>query len=144
MSRVKRKASHTVFNMRVHLVWITKYRYKVLKGPISIRIRELMRQYCCENDIYILKGVVSNDHVYLYISYPPHMSVSNMIKRIKGMTSRKIQQEYPELNQRYWGKNFWAVGYGCFSYGEVDDKIIQNYLDNHDTKYDSDDNFIVE
>ena len=144
MSRVKRKASHTVYDMRVHLVWITKYRYKVLKGSIGIRIRELIRQYCCENDIYILKGVVSKDHVHLYISYPPHVSVSNMVKRIKGMTSRKIQQEYPELNQRYWGKHFWAVGYGCFSAGEVNDKIIQNYLNNHDTKYDSDDNFVVE
>ena len=144
MSRVKRKASHTVYDMRVHLVWITKYRYKVLKGSIGIRIRELIRQYCCENDIYILKCVVSKDHVHLYISYPPHVSVSNMVKRIKGMTSRKIQQEYPELNQRYWGKHFWAVGYGCFSAGEVNDKIIQNYLNNHDTKYDSDDNFVVE
>ena len=60
------------------------------------------------------------------------------------MTSREIQRKYPELNQRYWGKHFCAVGYGCFSVGEVNDKIIQNYLDNHDTKYDSDDNFVVE
>ena len=144
MSRVKRKPSHTVYDMRVHLVWITKYRYKVLKGSIGIRIRELIRQYCCENDIYILKGVVSKDHVHLYISYPPHVSVSNMVKRIKEMTPRKIQQEYPELKQRYWGNHFWAVGYGCFSAGEVNDNIIQNYLNNHDTKYDSDDNFVVE
>ncbi|BCD92324.1 hypothetical protein fh0823_24630 [Francisella halioticida] len=87
---------------------------------------------------------MSKDHVHLYVSYPPHVSISNMVKRIKGMTSRKIQQEHPELNQRYWGKHFWAVGYGCFSSGEVTDKIIQNYLENHDIKYDSDDNFIVE
>ncbi|ASG66994.1 hypothetical protein CDV26_00075 [Francisella halioticida] len=51
MSRVKRKASHTVFNLRVHIVWITKYCYKVLNGAIGVRIRELIRQYCCENDI---------------------------------------------------------------------------------------------
>ena len=82
--------------MRVHLVWITKYRYKVLKGDIGVRIRELIRQYCCENDIYILKGVVNKDHVHLYVSYPPQKSVSDMVKRIKGMTSRKIQQEYPK------------------------------------------------
>lgn len=93
----------------------------------------------------MLRGrVVRIKSTDLYVSYPPQISVSDMVKRIKGMTSRKIQQEFPELNQRYWGKHFWAVGYGCFSAGEVNDKIIQNYLENHDTKYDSDDNFVVE
>jgi putative transposase len=64
MKRAKRKASHTVFDMRVHLVWITKYRYKVLNGGLEYRVRELVKQFCCENDIYILKGVVSKDHVH--------------------------------------------------------------------------------
>ena len=63
MSRLKRKASHTVFNMRVHLVWITKYRYKVLKGDIGVRIRELIRQYCCEN-LVLRKLVDINEFLY--------------------------------------------------------------------------------
>ena len=144
MSRSKRRASHTVYDLRVHLVWITKYRYKVLDKEIGGRVRELVRQYCSENDIYILKGAVSKDHVHLYISYPPNLSISDMMIRIKGMTSRKIQQEFPRLGQQYWGKHFWAVGYGAFSSGEVSDHVIQSYLDNHDTKHDSDDGFIVE
>lgn len=60
------------------------------------------------------------------------------------MTSRKVQQEYAELSKRYWGKHFWAVGYGAFSAGDISDKIIQDYLDNHDTKFDDDENFTVE
>ena len=66
------------------------------------------------------------------------------MKRIKGMTSRKLQQEFPNLGKQYWGKHFWAVGYGAFSSGEVTDNIIKNYLENHDTKNDSDDGFVVE
>ena len=101
MKRKKHKTSYTVFDMRVHLVWITKYRYKVLNDDLGYRVRELIKQFCCENDIYILKGVISKDHVHLYISYPPHWSVSDIVKRLKGMTSRKVQQEYAELSKRY-------------------------------------------
>ena len=144
MSRNKRRASHTAYDLRVHLVWITKYRYKVLDKVISNRVRELIRQYCVENDIYILKGVVSKDHIHLYVSYPPTLSVSEMMRKIKGMTSRKLQQEFPNLGKKYWGKHFWAVGYGSFSAGQINDKNIQDYLENHDTKNNSDDGFVVE
>lgn len=144
MSRNKRKGSHTVYDLRVHLVWITKYRYEVLDNTIGNRTRELVRQYCLNNDINILRGVVSKDHVHLYVSYPPNLSVSDMMKNIKGMTSRKLQQEYPNLGKSYWGKHFWAVGYGAFSAGEVNDKTIKNYLKQHDTKHHSDDGFVVE
>ena len=144
MSRKKRIGSHTVYDLRVHLVWITKYRYEVLDKTIGNRTRELVRQYCLNNDINILRGVVSKDHVHLYVSYPPNVSVSDMMKSIKGMTSRKLQQEYPNLGKSYWGKHFWAVGYGAFSAGEVNDKTIQNYLKQHDTKHHSNDGFVVE
>ena len=144
MSRKKRIGSHTVYDLRVHLVWITKYRYKVLDKTIGNRTREFVRQYCLNNDINILRGVVSKDHVHLYVSYPPNLSVSDMMKSIKGMTSRKLQQEYPNLGKSYWGKHFWAVGYGAFSAGEVNDKTIQNYLKQHDTKRHIDDGFVVE
>ena len=144
MSRNKRRASHTAYDLRVHLIWITKYRYKVLDKVIGNRVRELIRQYCVENDIYILKGVVSKDHIHLYVSYPPTLSVSEIMRKIKGMTSGKLQQEFPNLGKKYWGKHFWAVGYGAFSAGQINDKTIQDYLENHDTKNNSDDGFVVE
>ena len=144
MPRNTRKATHTAYDLRVHLVWITKYRYKVLTHDVGHRTRELIRQFCSQNDIYILKGVVSKEHMHLYVSYPPTWSISEMMKRIKGMSSRKLQQEFPNLGKQYWGKHFWAVGYGAFSSGEVTDNIIKNYLENHDTKNDSDDGFVVE
>lgn len=70
-------------------------------------------QICDAEDVKILKRVVSKDHVH--IEYPPSQSVSELMRRIKGRTSRLLQQEYPELHKRYWGKHFWAIGYGAWS-----------------------------
>ena len=140
-----RKGSHTTYNLRVHLVWITKYRYEVLGGEVGLRVRDIIRQVCDSNDIQIIKGRVSKNHVYLYISYPPKISVSEIMRRIKGRSSRKIQEEFPHLKKKYWGKHFWAIGYGAFSAGNVTDEMIQEYLDMHDKNGNhSDKNFVVE
>jgi len=120
-----------VHDMRVHLVWVTKYRYKVLINRIAHRIRDLIRQTCESKDIQIIRGHVSLDHVHLFISYPPKLCVSEIVKALKGRSSVKIQQEYPELGKRYWGNHFWAIGYAAFSAGEVTDKIIKEYIANH-------------
>ena len=78
-----RKGSHSTYQLHVHLVWRTKYRYGVLKGDIQIRCRDLLRQTCDSLDVQILKGVVSKDHVHLHVSYPPKVSVSELIRRFK-------------------------------------------------------------
>ncbi len=145
MSRPKRRGGHTVYDLRVHLVWVTKYRYEVLKGSVGFRVRELIRQFCDSNDIRIIKGRVSKDHVHLYISYPPKWSVSDLVKRLKGITSRKIQEEFKQLSKTYWGRHFWAIGYGAFSSGHVTDEMIKEYLDHHDKRGNhDDDDFVVE
>ena len=71
-------------------------------------------------------------------------SVSDLTQRLKGRTSRQIQQEFPQLGKVYWGKHFWAVGYGAFSSGHVTDEMIREYLDKHDNKNRDDDDFVVE
>src|ERR1041384_5826741 len=90
----------TVSRLTAHLVWATKYRYHVLKGDVQQRCRELIIQICDAEDVRILKGVVSKDHVHMHIEYPPSKSVSDLVKRFKGRTSRMPQQEYPELKRR--------------------------------------------
>ena len=145
MSRPKRKGSHAVYDLRVHIVWVTKYRYEVLKGGVGLRVRELIRQFCDATDIRIIKGRVSKDHVHLYISYPPKWSISDLVKRLKGTTSKKIQEEFKQLGKTYWGRHFWAIGYGAFSSGHVTDEMIKEYLDNHDKRSQhDDDDFAVE
>ena len=114
-----RHSHHTVSNLTVHLVWVTKYRYKVLDGDIQIRCRELLIQGCNAMDVKILKGAVSKDHVHMHVEYPPSLSISDLVKRLKGRSSRLLQKEFPELKKRYWGQHFWAIGYGAWSTGNI-------------------------
>jgi putative transposase len=129
--RPKRKGSHTVYDLKVHLVWITKYRYQVLTKEVGYRLREIIRQVCDAQDIQIIQGVVSKDHIHLYVSYPPRISVSEMVRLLKGRSSRRIQEEFPQLGNQYWGKHFWSIGYAAFSSGRVTDKMIQEYIQEH-------------
>lgn len=129
-----RNSSHTVSNLSVHIVWITKYRYHVLKGDIQSRCRDLIIQTCNSENVKILKGVVSKDHVHIHVEYPPSLSISVLVKKLKGRTSHHLQQEYPELKKRYWGRHFWSVGYGAWSTGRITDEMVQEYLDHHKEK----------
>ena len=71
-----RKGSHSIYSLKVHIVWITKYRKPVLFGDVAVRLRDLIREICRSMDIDILKGHVSKDHVHLFVSLPPQISVS--------------------------------------------------------------------
>ena len=126
-----RKGSHTTSWLTVHLILVTKYRYKVLKGELKQRCRDLLRQDCNAMEIRILKGVVSSDHVHMHIEYPPKLSVSMISKQLKGRSSSKLQKEYPQLKRRYWGRRFWSRGYGAFSTGNITDEMVQEYIEGH-------------
>ena len=106
MSNYQRTNSHTVSRLTVHIVWSTKYRYSVVKGDIKVRCRSILIQTCDADDVRILKGVVSKDHVHMHLEYCPSQSVSEHVRRLKGRSSRKFQQELPELGKNYWGRNF--------------------------------------
>ena len=129
-----RKSSHTVSWLSVHIVWVTKYRYHVLKGDVQVRCRDLLVQICNSENVKILKGVVSKDHVHMHIEYPPSLSISNLVKRLKGRTSVMLQKEFPEVGKKYWGRHFWAVGFGAWSTGNITDEMVQEYLEHHKDK----------
>lgn len=107
-----RRGSDTVSRLTSHLVWVTKYRYHALEGDIQKRCRELIIQVCEAEEVRILKGVVSKDQVHIPIKYPPGIAMSELVKWMKGRSSRLLKKEFPKLCQRYWGKHFWATGYG--------------------------------
>ena len=79
-----RNASHTVYDIKYHIVWITKYRYKILRGAIAIRLRDLLKQGCEAKGIKILKGSVGVDHVHMLISCPTDLSPSQIAQYLKG------------------------------------------------------------
>jgi putative transposase len=126
-----RRSGHTVSSLKAHMVWVTKYRYPVLRGDIQTRCRELIIQICDAEDVRILTGVVSKDHVHMHIEYPTKLSVSDLVKRLKGRTSRRLEDEFPGLKKRYWGRHFWAIGYGVWSTGNITDEMVQEYLEHH-------------
>ena len=92
-----RKGSHSVYDIKYHVVWTTKYRKAVLRGEVAKRLRELVRQTCATMDIYILSGHVAKDHVHLLLSVPPKVSVSELMQRLKGRSSRIMLQEFNEF-----------------------------------------------
>lgn len=131
--------------LTVHLVWTTKYRYHVLAGEIKPRCRELLVQVWKAEDVRIPKGVVSRYHVHMHVEYPLRLAFSDLVKRLKGRTSRRLLQGFPHLEKRYWGKHFWGVGYGAWSTGNITEELVQEYLEHHRHPSDPDDSaFILE
>ena len=127
-----RKGAHTVYDIKYHVVWVTKYRFQVLRGEIALRARDIIREVCMQHEVTILKGHVSQDHIHLFVSAPPRLSVSKMMQYIKGKSSRRLQEEYPSLRKRYWGRHLWARGYFCASSGTVTEEMIAAYIEHHE------------
>jgi len=138
-----RRGAHTLHNIRYHFVWVTKYRYDVLKGAVGRRARELVRQTCLSLEINIIRGHVSSDHVHILASCPPKLSPSEIMKQIKGRSSKKLQEEFSHLRRRYWGRHLWARGYFCATVGDVTEEQIHRYIEKHDREP-PDENFNVE
>jgi putative transposase len=132
-----RHSAHAVFDLKYHMIWCTKYRYKILRGRVAERARDLIRQICQARDVVIIRGAVSPDHIHLLLSAPPALSPSKLAQYIKGRSSRFLQAEFPELGKRYWGQHMWARGYFCATVGAVDEATIKAYIESQ--QWDEDD-----
>ena len=139
-----RKTSHSVYDNKFHLVWITKFRKPVLLGDVAIRVRELIREICRSLEVEIIKGHVSKDHVHLFVSIPPYHSVSKVMQQVKGKTSRKLLSENRTLMRQFWGRHLWARGYFSATSGNVTDEVIAQYIENQgDVERARDDDFTI-
>lgn len=114
-----------------HLVWSTKYRYKVLSGDVHRRVRDIIRQVCAQNSVDIIQGVLSSDHVHMFVSVPPKLAISDLMRLMKGQSSHKVQREFPQLKKRYWGRHFWGRGYFSTTNGAIFEDIVLQYLQQH-------------
>jgi len=131
-----RKSSHVQYDIEYHIVWTTKYRYRVIVGKIAERTRKLVIQSCNSMNVNIIKGAIGKEHIHLLVSCPPSLSVSKLVQQLKGKTSRTLQMEFKELRKRYWGRHLWASGYFCRSVGTVTRNIIKEYIENQEDEYD--------
>jgi len=100
-----------------------------LRAEVAQRVRDLIREVCRSSDVEIIKGHVSRDHVHIFVSVPPHLSVSQFLKSIKGKTSRKLLMENKVLSRAFWGRHMWARGYFAASSGNVTDEVIIKYIE---------------
>lgn len=122
-----RKLSHTVYDCRYHVVFVPKYRFRILEGEIASCIQEKFRQICEWKEINLIEGKIRADHVHLYLSVPPKYSISDVLKWLKGDSSVQIFRRFPEIKKRYWGQHFWARGYFVSTVG-ITDEIIRAYI----------------
>ncbi len=139
-----RHGPHTVYEIHLHIVWVTKYRRAILVGEVGERVRELIRELCAAEDVTILKGHVARDHVHLFLSIPPQVTISRLLQRLKGKSSYKMLAEYSHLRKKFWGRHLWARGYFVCSSGNVTDEVIAAYIEQQSEMTGTDDGFRVE
>lgn len=137
-----RRGSHSIYDIKYHICWITKYRYHILRGEIGKETRNIIRQICSAHDVDIIVGSVGVDHIHLLVSCPPKLAVSKLIQYMRGTTSRKLQQKYKQLKRKYWGQHMWARGYFVVSSGNVTDEMWKRYIENQEVE-EPDDGFRV-
>ena len=126
-----RHGSHSVSSIHVHLVWTTKYRKPVLvlAGDVGCKARELLREICRSEPVEIIKGHISKDHVHLFVSLPPQVTISRLAQRLKGKSSYKLMHSFESLKRQFWGRHMWARGYFCCSSGNVTDEVVKAYIE---------------
>ena len=127
MSKYK-KLSHVIYKCDYHIVWVPRYRFRILTGEIKKLIEEDIKMLCEWKKCEIQEMSVQNDHIHLVVSIPPKVSVSQMMGILKGKLAIKLFKSYPKIKQKpYWGIHFWARGYFVITVG-IDEDVIKRYV----------------
>lgn len=120
--------SHSRYNCTYHIVFIPKYRRKVMFGALRKEVGEILGKVCKMEGVTILKAATLPEHVHMYVSIPPKLSVSKTIGRIKGKSALMIFDRHPEYRERN-NRHFWARGYYCETVGNVNEATIKQYIE---------------
>ncbi len=127
-----RRSSHNVYDTQYHLVWAPKYRKKILTGAVNERMRELLFEIAESYRIEVEELEVSVDHVHVFCSFPPKLSLTQVVTCLKSLSARTIFREYPQLRRQLWGGEFWEDGFFARTVGDrVTAEVIQRYIQNH-------------
>ena len=127
MSRF-RKLSHTIWHCQYHIVWVPKYRHRILTGRIAEEVSRCVRAFSEQKKAEVVELNIQLDHVHLLVMVPPKISISDFVGTIKGRTAIRVFNKFPELKKRpYWGNHFWARGY-CVDTVGLDAEKIRAYV----------------
>jgi len=120
--------AHTTHRLQYHLVWIPKYRKRILLGKVAVRLRELVYEAAQVNQWLIQALSIQKDHVHMLVQLRPDKSVAQAVQIFKGGTSYRLRQEFPELEEWLWGDSLWADGYFAESVGVTQEETIRRYI----------------
>ena len=127
MSRF-RKLSHTISHCQYHIIWVPKYRFRILVGVVKETVQIGIQAICGFAGCEVVELNVQKDHVHLIAMIPPKVSISDLMGRVKGQTAMKVFRQFRELRRKpYWGNHFWAKGY-CVDTIGLDAEMIRKYV----------------
>ena len=127
-----RRAAHAVYDTRYHIVWAPKYRKWILRGDLRDFVEQYIKEIAISNDFEIEEMQIAEDHVHIFLGFPPKYSISNVVKRLKGASARAIFERYPEVKRELWGGEFWEDGYFARTVGDkVTKDMIKKYIRYH-------------
>ena len=133
MSTEIRTGRHCVFNLHVHLVFVTKYRRDVFEKAHYATMRTIFEKVCTDFEANLVEIDGETDHVHLLVAFPPKVSVSSLVNSLKGVSSRLLKKEHPELLKRYWRGTLWTPSYFAASCGGAPIGIIRQYIEQQRT-----------
>ncbi|TNG95746.1 IS200/IS605 family transposase [Pasteurellaceae bacterium USgator11] len=129
-----RHGRHCVFNLHVHLVFVTKYRRNVLTKAMLDDMKPVFAKVCIDFEASLIEFDGEDDHVHLLVSYPPKVSISSMVNSLKGVSSRMIRKKYyPSIKHKLWGNSLWSPSYFAGSCGGAPITIIRQYIEQQRT-----------
>ncbi len=132
-TRSIRTDRHCVFNMHVHLVFVTKYRKQVFRKDMLETLKGLFEKVCHDLESQLIEFDGESDHVHLLVHYPPKVAISKLVNSLKGASSRSLKKEYPMLQKHYWKGALWSPSYFSGSCGGAPIDIIKKYIEGQKT-----------
>ena len=123
-----RRLSHVVYQCTYHVVWVPKYRYRILTGAVAELMDRDIRMLCEWKDVEVIELNVQVDHIHAVLSIPPKIAISAFMGFLKGKLAIKVMKSYPRLRKKpYWGNHFWARGYFVNTVG-LNEDLIRRYV----------------
>ena len=124
---------HCVFMLHVHLVFTPKYRRSVFQGKHIDTLREIFAGVCEDFEATLVEMDGEHDHVHLLVNYPPKVELSKLVNSLKGVSSRMLRKEHPDIVSRYWKNVLWSRSYFAASCGGAPISIIRQYIERQQT-----------
>ncbi len=128
-----RRTNHAVYDTQYHLVWCPKYRKDLFaQAYLRERAAELFSEIAEEYEYDIMEMEVAEDHVNLFLSFPPRYSIGEVVKTLKSISARELFHQYPSIKKRLWKGELWEDGYFARTVGdELTSTMIERYIQHH-------------